>query len=438
VGRDRLRTAGAARLARRFNLRVTTVAALALCLPVLGLGPLAGGAYGKPPSNVRPAGSGHDEVRPLIGFEPVPRSLAVDGAGYVYLSNPQANGQVQRFTPNGTLLKRWGHFGSGRESRDIAADAAGFVYVAERSIGRIRVFTFGGGLVRQWRASAVDVAVDAAGFVYGINRLRLDKFSPGGSLVGRWGSSGTGPGQFGEPWGIATGSGNVYVADTFRDRIEVFTSGGSFVGEWGSAGKGLGQFSFPYGIATGPAGNVYVADTANDRIQKFTPTGGFITAWGSIGRRPGQFLLPTSVATDPLGYVYVVDAAEAAHGPGFDSGIARIQKFTPNGQFVTEWRGAPALRRPGRPRLFSRLGGKTRRRSAVFRFRSRQRGIRFQCRLQGRRVPNRLRVWRRCTSPKRYGGLRPGVKAFRVRVVKDIEPGKAAMRKWRIVKRRAR
>ena len=134
----------------------------------------------------------------------------------------------------------------------------------------------------------------------------------------------------------------------------------------------------------------------------------------------------------------MVDAAEAAHGPGFDSGIARIQKFTPNGQFVTQWRGAPALPRPARPKLFSRLGGKTTRRTAVFRFRSRQRGLRFQCRLQGRRVPRRLRFWRRCASPKSYAGLRPGVKAFRVRVVEDIEPGKAAGRKWRIVKRRAR
>lgn len=418
--------------------RAAMLAALLLCVPALALGALASTANGEPPSNVRPAGGGQDEIRPLVGLEPVPRSLAVDGSGYVYLSNPQANGQVQRFGPNGTLLNRWGHFGSGRESRGIAANAAGFVYVAERSIGRIRMFTFGGGFVRQWRASAVDVAVDAAGYVYGINRLRLERFSPGGNLVGRSGSAGVGPGQFGEPGGIATGSGNVYVADAFSNRIEVFTSGGGFVGEWGTGGKGFGQFSFPYGIATDPAGNVYVADTFNDRIQKFTPTGGFITAWGSIGRRPGQFLLPTSVATDPLGYVYVVDAAEGAHGAGFDSGIARIQKFTPSGQFVTQWRGAPALPRPPRPKLFSRSGGKTTRRSAVFRFRSRQRGLRFQCRLLGRRVPQRLRFWRRCTSPKRYGRLRPGVKAFRVRVVEDIEPSKAAGRKLRIVKRRAR
>jgi len=45
------------------------------------------------------------------------------------------------------------------------------------------------------------------------------------------------------------------------------------------------------------------------------------------------------------------------------------------------------------------------------------------------------RAWRRCASPKRYAGLRPGVKAFRVRVVKEVEAGRAATRRWRIVKR---
>jgi len=420
-------------------LRVAVAATLTLCLSALALGGEASGAPPEPPSSVRPAGVVDDGIQPLIGFEPVPRSVATDPAGTVYVSNPQGNGQVQRFTAGGTLLARWGHFGAGREyfpyPRDLATDPAGNLYVAESSIGRIRVFTPGGTLIREWPASALDIAVDAAGYVYAIGPDNLQKFAPDGSLVGQWGSSGSGDGQFGEPWGIATGSGNVYVADTYRDRIEVFTADGSFVGAWGTAGKGLGQLAFPYGIATDPAGNVYVADTANDRVQKFTPAGALIAAWGSLGRRPGHFLLPTSIATDPAGNVYVADAAQGAHNAGFDSGIARIQKFTPNGQFITEWRGAPALPRPGRPRIFSRLRGETTRRTAVFRFRSKQSGVFFQCLMTGRRVPRKLRSWRPCVTPKRYAGLRPGPKTFQVRAVKELEPGRAAERRWRIVKR---
>ncbi len=413
---------------------------LALGLAVLALAGGVAGAAGEPPSNVRPAG-GSDGIDPLIGFEPVPRSVATDPAGTVYLSNPQGNGQVQRFTSDGALLARWGHFGYGRGGfpypRAIATDPAGNVYVAESSIGRIRVFTPAGGPIREWAASARDVAVDAAGYVYAIGTSQVQKFAPDGTLVAQWGSSGSGDGQFGEPWGVAAGSGKVYVADTYAGRVEAFTADGGFVGGWGSGGKAMGRFGYAYGIATDPAGNVYVADTTNARIEKFTATGGFLTAWGSAGRRPGHFDLPTSVATDPAGYVYVADAGEGdAHGAGYDAGIARVQKFTPDGQFVTQWRGAPA-RVLGRPKLVSPLHGRTTRRSAVFRFRSRQRGVYFECRLGGERVPGKRRAWRRCVSPRRYGGLRPGVKSFQVRVVKDLEAGRTATRWWRIVKRHA-
>src|SRR5438552_8179000 len=67
---------------------------------------------------------------------------------------------------------------------------------------------------------------------------------------------------------------------------------GAFVTKWGSAGSGNGQFNAPWGVAVDAAGNVYVADTGNNRIQKFTGTGGFLTAWGSAGSGNGQFNVP--------------------------------------------------------------------------------------------------------------------------------------------------
>ena len=52
---------------------------------------------------------------------------------------------------------------------------------------------------------------------------------------------------------------------------------------WGTAGSGNGQFKLPLGIAVDAAGNVYVADAGNDRIQKFTSDGVFLNAWGTFG-----------------------------------------------------------------------------------------------------------------------------------------------------------
>ena len=119
---------------------------------------------------------------------------------------------------------------------------------------------------------------------------RVQKFNSSGGFLTKWGSLGTGNGQFTAPQGIATdSSGNVYVADTGNNRIQKFDSSGTFVTAWGSLGIGNGQFSSPSGVATDSLGNVYVADAGNTRIQKFTSGGAFIAKWGSVGSGNGQF-----------------------------------------------------------------------------------------------------------------------------------------------------
>src|SRR5436190_4582882 len=62
-----------------------------------------------------------------------------------------------------------------------------------------------------------------------------------------------------------------------------------------------GYFAGPRGIALDTNGYVYVADTFNNRIQKFTPEGAFLTEWGSAGDGPGQFNYPSGVAVDNRG-----------------------------------------------------------------------------------------------------------------------------------------
>lgn len=171
--------------------------------------------------------------------------------------------------------------------------------------------------------------VDTAGHVYvaDSNGDRIQKFDESGTFLTKWGTPGSGNGQFNDPFGIAVdASGNVYVADTFNHRIQKFDSSGTFKTKWGTLGSGNGQFNTPFGVATDAAGDVYVADSSNSRIQKFNASGTFLAEWGTLGSGDGQFNNPSGVAVDAAGDVYVADSANN-----------RIQQFDANGAFLTKW-----------------------------------------------------------------------------------------------------
>ncbi|MGE0086444.1 MAG: C13 family peptidase [Desulfococcaceae bacterium] len=223
-----------------------------------------------------------------------PKGVSVDKSGNVYVADTDHH-CIQKFSPDGTFITKWGGEGSGDGQFDrpygISADQSGNVYVAD---------TY---------------------------NHRIQKFSPDGTFITKWGSYGSGDGQFVSPYGIsADQSGNVYVADEYNNRIQKFSSEGTFIEKWGSYGYGDGQFKSPYGICTDLGGNVYVADTENDRIQKFSPEGTFITKWGSEGSGYGRFRNPQGICTDLGGNVYVADTENN-----------RIQKFSSEGTFITAW-----------------------------------------------------------------------------------------------------
>src|SRR5919199_4294979 len=65
----------------------------------------------------------------------------------------------------------------------------------------------------------------------------------------------------------------------------------SMVGKWGSGGSGFGKFSQPIDITIDASGNVYVTSftALANQIQKFTSNGTFITSWGQLGFGNGLF-----------------------------------------------------------------------------------------------------------------------------------------------------
>src|SRR5881394_3747979 len=79
---------------------------------------------------------------------------ALSPKGEIYVSDGYGNARVHKFTPDGRLLKSWGEPGTDPGQfnivHNIATDADGFVYVADRENHRVQVFDGEGRYETQW------------------------------------------------------------------------------------------------------------------------------------------------------------------------------------------------------------------------------------------------------------------------------------------------
>jgi len=204
-------------------------------------------------------------------------------------------------------------------SRGIAIDSVGNVYIAETEAHRVTKWTMSGTTI---------------------------------TSIDRWGSMGSGDGQFRYPHGIAVGVDGgveyVFVLDSGNHRVQKFTTAGVFMSKWGSRGTGNGELEWPLAIAcdnsTPDELHIFVADTGQfrdpnviyggHRVQKFTGAGVYETQWGGWGTTDGLFHCPSGITTDANGDVFVVDTRG---GDGTTTRNHRVERFDNDGTFILTW-----------------------------------------------------------------------------------------------------
>jgi streptogramin lyase len=211
---------------------------------------------------------------------------------------------------------------------DVTTTPSGAVYVADGTHDIQRLDAAGNPVARWVLADfANGIAVTASGVYATRTSDHVSRFDETGALLGQFGGSGSGPGQFNAPVGIAADEdGNLYVADANNNRVQKLSPAGAPLATFGSAGPGAGHMYSPHDVALDSAGNVYVADSSNGRIDKFSPAGDFLTMWGTEGSADGQLSWPGGLVVDRTGHVFVSD-----------SGNDRIQEFDANGNFIARW-----------------------------------------------------------------------------------------------------
>ena len=165
-----------------------------------------------------------------------PVAVAEDDRGRLYVCEYGGHDRVQIFQPDGTYVSEFGSFGTGsgqfqRPSGIVWRD--GRLYIADAFNNRIHVVDEAGQPVPlNSEAFAADlhypydIALGPEGTLdvveYGAGRVT--RFSADGNLLGRYGQSGSGPGEFSTPWGLSVmPNGHVLIADTGNRRIVELT-----------------------------------------------------------------------------------------------------------------------------------------------------------------------------------------------------------------------
>ncbi|GIW91555.1 MAG: hypothetical protein KatS3mg109_1987 [Pirellulaceae bacterium] len=269
-----------------------------------------------------------------------PTGIAIADDGNFYLTEEHGH-RLNKLSPDGTPIWTvgaagvkgdWDHSNDRLNNPDdVAVDANGRVYVADRWHNRVQIYNPDGSYhatIDSLECPGGVALAPSNGYLYVANSCNhtVRIYNTGLELVatlGTPGQAGTDHAHFNLPEDVAVDSnGTIYVSDRDNHRVQVFDANRQYVrtmGETGIRSNDFAHFNGPNNLFVDNLNRLYVADEWNNRIQVFDEGGNYLTTiGGSWGSRTGQFRGARGVTVDSAGNVYVTDTNNH-----------RIQKFAP-------------------------------------------------------------------------------------------------------------
>ncbi|MDQ6632186.1 MAG: 6-bladed beta-propeller [Verrucomicrobiota bacterium] len=215
-----------------------------------------------------------------------PKGMDRDAAGNIVVVEPHYS-RVNHFSPDGKLIAQWGirgtNVGQLAMPRSIASNSRGEIYVSEYGqTERVQRFskdgkTFLGGFGKLGnregefnRAEGLGTDSNDQIFVADSCNHRIQIFSVDGKFLSAFGKAGNALGELSYPYDIKIDkAGTRFVCEFGNSRIQIFDAKNRPVEILGKAGSAPGEFGNPWSIALDSVGNLYVADSQNHRVQKF-------------------------------------------------------------------------------------------------------------------------------------------------------------------------
>ena len=109
------------------------------------------------------------------------------------------------------------------------------------------------------------------------------------------------------PSGIAVNHKNQVIVSQESNVITVYGRVFRKILSFGSPGEGEAQFNSPSGLAVDAKDFIYIADSKNNRIQKFDPEGNYISEFTGEENTCGQLSSPGGIKINKDGEIYIVD-----------------------------------------------------------------------------------------------------------------------------------